>query len=641
MTTKFLLIPISILVSFSCFGQSLSLDSSLEYSYDRNTKHNYKESISSAEKALVYAETTNDLKGILRASFYREISFQIESGKQYNIQKTDSLRRELLANGLLKDVARAHLHLAKTYYYFGNVQKEIAEYLDALEIYQRLNDQPGIAMVYSNMSLMYYDQHDYEPAFKNIRKAIKIDEKNKDPPSLHRDYNNLAIIYEHTGPIDSAIYFHKIAVDLAYQANEPFSLGLSLSNLGNNYIMAGELDLAEDTLLKALKVRTSIGNIRGLAFTNIRLSYLFIEKGNLKKAKAYAVKSLKYANQLSDLKIKRMAYAKFLEIAELEKRPADALYYLKLVKQLEDSLRNSSNTKEITKMVLLYDFEQQEFADSVESYAKEIELKADYDTQILEEKYIRNISIALGTVLLFLAIGLYSRFRFVKKSKAELQVEKNRSDELLLNILPSEVAEELKEKGSADARDFELVSILFSDFKGFTKASSNLSAQDLVTEINICFKAFDAIMEKYAIEKIKTIGDSYMAAGGIPKPKKNSVQNTVLASLEMQRFISEHKIENDKLGKPAFEMRVGIHTGPVVAGIVGVKKFQYDIWGDTVNTASRMESSGEVGKVNISQATYELLKSDDNFAFESRGKIEAKGKGEMEMWFVELKGNEK
>ncbi len=222
----------------------------------------------------------------------------------------------------------------------------------------------------------------------------------------------------------------------------------------------------------------------------------------------------------------------------------------------------------------------------------------------------------------------------IREQKDEIEKEKDRSEELLLNILPSEIAEELKAKGKADARDFDLVSILFTDFKGFTETSAKLSAQELVSEINSCFEAFDGIMEKYDIEKIKTIGDAYMAAGGLPVPTDDSAKNTVLAALELQSFIRKHKNENDSVGKPAFEMRVGIHTGPVVAGIVGVKKFQYDIWGDTVNTASRMESNSEVGKVNISQATYALLKNDPAFSFEARGKIEAKGKGAINMWFV-------
>ena len=143
-------------------------------------------------------------------------------------------------------------------------------------------------------------------------------------------------------------------------------------------------------------------------------------------------------------------------------------------------------------------------------------------------------------------------------------------------------------------------------------------------------------MGKYGIEKIKTIGDAYMAAGGLPVPSDDSLKNTVLAALEMQAFISKRKLEMDAIGKHSFEMRVGIHTGSVVAGIVGVKKFQYDIWGDAVNTASRMESNGELGKVNISKHSYELIKDDAQFTFEKRGKIQAKGKGEIDMYFVEM-----
>ena len=229
---------------------------------------------------------------------------------------------------------------------------------------------------------------------------------------------------------------------------------------------------------------------------------------------------------------------------------------------------------------------------------------------------------------------LEKKTRAIEEQKQLIEKEKENSNFLLFNILPEEVAEELKIKGSADAKYFDEVTVMFTDFKGFTQLSEKLTPEELVGEIHECFSAFDHIMQKYGVEKIKTIGDSYMAAGGIPSTNKTHASDVVNAALDIKQFMHAQKLKKQSEGKLFFEIRIGVHTGAVVAGIVGVKKFAYDIWGDCVNTASRMESSGEIGKVNISETTFELVKH--NFNCEYRGKIHAKNKGEIDMYFVEL-----
>lgn len=251
------------------------------------------------------------------------------------------------------------------------------------------------------------------------------------------------------------------------------------------------------------------------------------------------------------------------------------------------------------------------------------------------------LSLIGHSILLYIFVNLFETSRdrahkALEVANDALAVEQEKTENLLLNILPAEVAEELKATGAAAAQEFEAVTILFSDFKNFTGISADMTPQDLVAELNICFYEFDAIMERFHLEKIKTIGDAYMAASGLPHETGSDPVDVVRAAIEMQAFMARHSEENAAAGKPSFTMRVGIHSGPVVAGIVGVKKFQYDIWGDTVNTASRMETAGEEGQVNLSEATYELVKSEPGLVFTSRGKVEAKGKGELEMYFVTL-----
>ncbi len=263
-----------------------------------------------------------------------------------------------------------------------------------------------------------------------------------------------------------------------------------------------------------------------------------------------------------------------------------------------------------------------------------------WNLALREAESNRKFYIAAIAALLLLAGG--SLFSFIRarqygkvlegKNKT-IREEQERSENLLLNILPSLVADELKQKGSTNARYFEDVSVLFADFVGFSKISEQLKPQELVTELDTAFRAFDEIVARYGLEKIKTIGDAYMCAGGLPNGGGSQLRDMVNAAREMQGWLKVWNAEREAKGQPRFDARIGIHRGPVVAGVVGSKKFAFDIWGDTVNIAARVEQAGEGGKINISGDAYELLKS--FVPCQYRGKISAKNKGEIDMYYVE------
>ncbi len=258
---------------------------------------------------------------------------------------------------------------------------------------------------------------------------------------------------------------------------------------------------------------------------------------------------------------------------------------------------------------------------------KELEMK---DKAIRYQRIERYFYILGCVLLLTIAVLAYSSSISQKKLNRALSVEKKRSEDLLLNILPAEVAAELMQKGFADAKHFSNVSVLFTDFISFTTVAETMTPQQLVGELHICFKAFDGILDKYHIEKIKTVGDAYMAVSGLPLANPNHASDVVAAAIEIKQFMVKRKKE---LGKGSFNVRIGINSGEVVAGIVGVRKFSYDIWGDTVNIAARMEQNSENGKINISDSTYQLVK--DKYPCLYRGKIEAKNKGSIDMYYVE------
>ncbi len=269
---------------------------------------------------------------------------------------------------------------------------------------------------------------------------------------------------------------------------------------------------------------------------------------------------------------------------------------------------------------------------------------------IIEQAFYKSWTFIITCIVLFFG-GLYAFVRYriytirkrekalerlVRMRTSELEDEKHKSDQLLLNILPAETAEELKTKGKASARRYDNVTVMFTDFKGFSSIAEQMEPEQLVEEIDYCFRAFDAIIDRYGLEKIKTIGDAYMCMEeGIDSSPRESASRVVKAALDIQQFLNETAIKRREQNLPAFEARIGIHTGPVVAGVVGTKKFAYDIWGDTVNIASRMESEGAAGKVNVSETSYRLLNGE--FKGELHGQFTGRDKDTIDMYFVVLR----
>lgn len=313
-----------------------------------------------------------------------------------------------------------------------------------------------------------------------------------------------------------------------------------------------------------------------------------------------------------------------------------------ITKKQQDLARADSLTQVHEQKISLMTKEQMAASMLAAEQDRELELqkreKAELELQKTQSDNLRNLLGLLSVFVLVLAMLFYIRYRAKNRAAAELseknariEEEQKRSDNLLLNILPPAIAQELKTNSKVAARKYDQATVMFLDFKGFTNIAEKLSPELLVEELDFCFSNFDRIIGQYRIEKIKTIGDAYLCASGL-SDKNSSPSDIVKAALEIQDFLQHMKAERLNRGMPFFEARVGIHTGAVVAGVVGSKKFAYDIWGDTVNIAARMQEACDPGQVNVSETAYSLTKYE--FEWQSRGRIAAKNKGDLEMYYV-------
>jgi adenylate cyclase len=518
------------------------------------------------------------------------------------------LRVVLAAHTALRDtmgLSVDHEGMGRAYTTLGDYPRALDHYQTALRMAQQMGRADNGAALLTNIGKIYTLQEQPDTAITYFERAVVASKGSIYPQAGCSPLGSIAGIEIERKNYQKALKTCQDGLELTRGGLFPNEASSLYSTMAIAYQEMGDLDQAMHYGQLALTAGRRGSDVSTLAILMVHLSRTWIAKGRDDKALELAneAKAL-CASTVVDMNVRNWVAWLLSEIYGRTGPAEKALKYYREYMALNDSVHSA----DIRRKIALMDLRKQEMADSLRAEEARHLQELAHQKEMAAETNRKRLYMFGGIGVLLVAGGLWSRLRHTRRSKRTIEKEKDRSDSLLLNILPSEVAEELKNKGEAQARDIDNVSILFTDFKGFTQMSEQLTAQELVAEINTCFKAFDGIIEKHGVEKIKTIGDAYMAAGGLPVPTEHSARNTVLAALEMQAFMKRYTAERLAQDKPAFTMRLGIHTGPVVAGIVGVKKFQYDIWGDTVNIASRMESSGEVGQVNISEATYALVK---------------------------------
>ncbi len=487
-------------------------------------------------------------------------------------------------------IATALGNIGNTYLRKSATQSNAIKYLlRALPMFIKLNRQDEIVITYTNLGEGYLDLKKADSALYYYKLGLKAS-NNVEELSTVFIWNNIGKAYAKKGDFNSAIIYQNKSIALAQKLKSQFNVGKSLLGLADTYYTKGDINQALDNYKKAEPLLIANRANEELRDTYHGLYKSFEKKGDYSKAN-------KYLNLFTDYK---------------------------------DSIYNTETDRKLSGLQFDFDLSKKETQIKIlnkDNALKDLDLKAQRNT--------RN-AFAVG-FLLILVIAFVLYYNYLQKVKTNIILDKQKAqiETLMLNILPEEVSNELKETGKATPRYYESVSVLFTDFKEFTKHADKLTPNELIEELNASFMAFDDIAENNQIEKIKTIGDSYMCAAGIPTTYEGHALNMVRAGLEMQAYILSNNQKREKLGLVAWELRIGIHVGPVVSGVVGKKKYAYDIWGNAVNVASRMESNGEPGRVNISAATYELVK--DVYACSYRGKIYAKNVGEIDMYFVDGK----
>jgi adenylate cyclase len=512
----------------------------------------------------------------------------------------------------------------------GQTRESIDFLVQGIRILEKKKDYSSLAHAEEMLSGVYLNSNDLYNAQRHNTLARSYAEKARDPEARARAYERAADIYFELYAYDEAIQFYKqflaLTDSLRSQDKEKISRQGELKS---------ELERTER-------------ETRGLLFSQEIKNRALAEAAKDKTILEAVNRALASEAKQKEEALVQLQEREKLTVSELRVRSLEALQAQKDLRAAAQQQKLEQQQRETEAQLHAEALDRKEAeANAMQQKGELNQLQSENEIKALklrDNENFRKYTLLGGglslVILGLLAAGwawsrrsnrrLNTQNKAIEEQKALIQLEQQRSEQLLLNILPQEVADELKQTGVATPRVYEQVSVLFTDFESFTSLTSDASPERVLEELNTCFHAFDLICDKYGLEKIKTIGDAFMAAAGVPQFDAESAINATKAGLEMAKFLETRKeTEPNAL---LHRMRIGIHTGQVVAGVVGKNKFAYDIWGDAVNTAARMEEFGEPGRVNVSEITAKLIKSE--FELKDRGFLPVHNKGDMRMYFV-------
>ena len=554
------------------------------------------------------------------------------------------------------------------YYMKGEFLEVLDYWNNSLEVYRSMNNLRGEANILNNLGAIYYNQGDDAKAIDLYLHSLAVSEKVKDTLRIATALINIGgVYYNKTTTRNQALDYYLRAIPLGERLRDNGVIGTASLNIGDLYLSQGKDSLALIYLEKSGKALEGTSKYPN---TLSKIGDVYADQGEYDRAIQIQKEAIRIAREFdAKLEITRSllslakTYEKLgetgnsLETYQEAKKMAEeigsnyelkdayegisdsyanlsdymnAYKYQKLLLEIKDTLFNIETDDKIKGLQFTYEITKKQ--GEIDLLTKD---KALQEMVLQKQRAVKNTFLIGLILILIIAFITFRNYMAKVRTNRLLDLQKMEIEKLLMNILPAKVAKELREDGHASSRYFKSVSVLFTDFKDFSKISADLSPNQLVKELNEFFNAFDEIIEKNNLEKIKTIGDAYMCVGGLPSINNTHPLNAVNAGLEMQAFMEIFNAKRIAEGLIPWYLRVGVHTGPVTAGVVGSKKYAYDIWGSTVNVASRMESNGEIRKVNISSSTFELVK--DNYDCTYRGKISAKNIGEVDMYFVAKK----